>query len=103
MKELQDEMRDFSKIAEKQQEEMQAKREEYGNNRNLIDGLEFVKKSPQVIWGESPEFFYQRSVHNVNMSNVPYEAITNYVKVALTPPDIKTTLAKFNPPKPLEA
>ena len=103
MKELQDEMRDFSKIAEKQQEEMQAKREEYGNNRNLIDGLEFVKKSPQVIWGESPEFFYQRSVHNVNMSNVPYEAITNYVKVALTPPDIKMTLAKFNPPKPLEA
>lgn len=101
--ELQDDMKDFSRIAEEQQKEMKAKMDEYGMNRNLIDGLEFVKKTPRIIWGESPELYYQRSVHSGNMAEVPYIAIRNYVKVALTPPDIKISLAEFEKSGSMEA
>ena len=78
-----------------QMREMKAKREEYGNNRNLIDGLEFVKKSPQVIWGESPDEFYYRSVHAGNMADVPYKAIKNYVKINTSIPTLKESLAQI--------
>ena len=95
MEELQEDMEEFQEMAKRQEAEMKAKREEYGNNRNLIDGLEFVKKSPQVIWGESPDEFYYRSVHAGNMADVPYKAIKNYVKINTSIPTLKESLAQI--------
>lgn len=93
--ELQEDMEEFQEMAKRQEAEMKAKREEYGNNRNLINGLEFVKKSPQVIWGESPDEFYYRSVHAGNMADVSYKAIKNYVKINTSIPTLKESLAQI--------
>ncbi len=99
MAELQEDVAEFKSMAEKQEAEMRAKREEYGNNRNLIDGMEFVKKSPQIIWGESPSEFYYRSTHAGNMADVCYRSIRNYVKVNTTVPTIKESLARLMAPE----
>lgn len=56
-----------------------------------------VSMSPFVIFGESPDDFYNRTVHSGNIGVVGIDAISSYVDVALTLPKLSQTLrGSFN-------
>lgn len=56
-----------------------------------------VAMSPFVIFGESPDDFYNRTVHSGNIGVVGIDAISSYVDVALTLPKLSQTLrGSFN-------
>lgn len=48
--------------------------------------------SPFVVFGESPDDFFNRTVHSGNIGTQTIEAVTNYVQVALTLPKLAETL-----------
>ena len=56
-----------------------------------------VSMSPFIIFGESPDDFYNRTVHSGNIGVVGIDAISSYVDVALTLPKLSQTLrGSFN-------
>jgi len=50
--------------------------------------------SPFVIFGESPEDFYNRTVHSGNIGVLGITAISSYVDIALTLPKLNDTLGE---------
>lgn len=58
--------------------------------KDLLDGNTML--SPFVIFGESPNDFYNRTVHSGNIGVLGIEAITSYVDIALTLPKLNETL-----------
>ena len=52
--------------------------------------------SPFVIFGESPNDFYNRTVHSGNIGILGIDSITSYVDIALTLPKINDTLEGNN-------
>lgn len=57
---------------------------------NLLKGDSLL--SPFVIFGESCDDFYNRTVHAGNIGTVAFDAIHNYVDIALTLPKLDTTV-----------
>lgn len=51
-----------------------------------------VALNPMIIWGETPQEFYNRTVHSGNIGVLGIEAISSYVDVALTLPKLSTTV-----------
>lgn len=56
----------------------------------LLDGN--VRLDPFIIFGESPNDFYQRTVHSGNIGVLGIEAVSNYVDIALQLPKISQTI-----------
>lgn len=56
-----------------------------------IDPFEFIGRSPQIVFGESPDDFYSRTVHSGNIGVVGISAVTSFVDRALTLPDVHDT------------
>ena len=80
-----DQQRDFNLFIEEQTkllEEAQA----------LLDGNTWL--SPFVVFGESPEEFYNRTVHYGNIGTLGITAISSYVDIALTLPKLNDTLGE---------
>ena len=59
---------------------------------DLLDNTSFL--SPFVIFGEKPEDFYNRTVHSGNIGIVGINAISYYVDIALTLPNLNDTLGE---------
>lgn len=59
---------------------------------DLLDNTSFL--SPFVIFGETPEDFYNRTVHSGNIGIVGINAISYYVDIALTLPKLNDTLGE---------
>ena len=57
---------------------------------NLLEVSHFL--SPFVIFGESPDDFYNRTIHAGNVGVLGISAISNYVDIALTLPKAADTL-----------
>lgn len=51
--------------------------------------------APLIIEGETPESFYQRTVHSGNIGIVGIEAISQYVDMSLTLPTFSNTIGEF--------
>jgi hypothetical protein len=58
----------------------------------LLDGNTWL--SPFVVFGESPEEFYNRTVHYGNIGTLGITAISSYVDIALTLPKLNDTLGE---------
>ena len=80
---LQDEYTDFLGQAKKQDEALQTA-------ANLLKDTSIL--SPFVIFGESPDDFFNRTCHAGNIGIVAIDAIHNYVDIALTLPKLDTTV-----------
>jgi hypothetical protein len=59
-------------------------------SKQLLENNNFL--SPFVIFGESPEDFYNRTVHSGNIGILGITAISSYVDIALTLPKLNDTL-----------
>lgn len=62
--------------------------------QNLLEGNSWL--NPMFILGESPDSFYQRTVHSGNIGIVGIEAISQYVDLALTLPTLSNTIGEFS-------
>lgn len=80
---LQDEYTDFLGQAKEQDEALQTA-------ANLLKDTSIL--SPFVIFGESPDDFFNRTSHAENIGIVAIDAIHNYVDIALTLPKLDTTV-----------
>ena len=52
--------------------------------------------TPFVVFGESPDDFYRRTVHSGNIGTLSYDYIHNYVDMNLTLPKLAQTIGDFN-------
>jgi hypothetical protein len=83
MKSLQGEYQDFALFVEEQTKLLDEAKE-------LLETDSIL--SPFVIFGESPNDFYNRTVHSGNIGIAGIDAITNYVDIALTLPKLPDTI-----------
>lgn len=65
----------------------------------LLDSAKDLLKTsnllnPYIIFGESPETFYNRTVHSGNIGVLSIGAISNYVDIALTLPKLNETIGE---------
>jgi hypothetical protein len=84
---LMDQYREFGNYVEHQTELLE-------KAKDLLD--QQVMLSPFIIFGETPEDFYNRTVHSGNIGVLGVDAVTYYCDVALTLPTIKNTLGVTN-------
>ena len=57
--------------------------------QDLLNGT--VRLDPIIIWGETPDEFYQRTVHSGNIGIVGIEAVASFVETSLTLPKLSDT------------
>lgn len=62
--------------------------------QSLLDNQTLI--SPMVIFGESPQDFYNRTVHSGNIGIAGIDAVSMYVTSALTLPKLDETLGENN-------
>lgn len=85
MKDLQSEISSFGKYVEDQYKLLETAQE-------LLDTHHLL--SPFVIFGESPNDFYNRTTHSGNIGVLGISAISSYVDIALTLPKLNDTLGE---------
>lgn len=61
--------------------------------QELLEGNNLL--SPFVLFGESPNDFYNRTVHSGNIGVIGISAITNYVDAALTLPKLNASIGEM--------
>jgi hypothetical protein len=61
--------------------------------QDLLDGN--VHLDPIIIWGETPDELYQRTVHSGNIGIVGIEAVSSFVETRLTLPKLTDTLGEL--------
>lgn len=84
---LKTEMEDFSSLVSEQSKELEAANKLLESNTYLF---------PFMVPGESPDDFYNRTVHSGNIGIVGFEAVSNYVETALTLPTFSTTFGEIS-------
>jgi hypothetical protein len=82
-KELTNQFQTFKEFAETANEEIERAQKLLENDNSL---------SPFVIFGESPQDYYNRTVHSGNIGVSSLSAVSSYVDIALTLPKIDDTL-----------
>lgn len=83
MGDLKDAMKDFEAFKDSAQKELDEANKLLETNNHL---------SPFTIFGESPNDFYNRTVHSGNAGINAITAVTNYVDMALTLPKLNDTI-----------
>lgn len=71
-------------------QEVEQKTELLEETRKLLENS--TRLNPMVIFGESPDAFYNRTVHSGNVGVHLYSTIESYVDMALTLPTLANTL-----------
>lgn len=82
----------FDAYATAQQEELDAAKDLLGLADPNLDLLMFGGAQPLILFGESPEFFYNRMAHTGNPGAESLNLIQNFVKNSITLPTIEETL-----------
>ena len=67
-------------------DELEKKRELLDTSR-LLDPFEFIRTEPLINLNESPDNFFERTVHNNNVGVIGFEAISSYVDISLQLPE----------------
>lgn len=57
-----------------------------------VDPFMFIGQAPRVVFGESPQDYYTRTIHSGNIGALGPDVIENYVGVALKLPSANSTL-----------
>lgn len=57
-----------------------------------LDPFTFVGREPKVMFGESPESFYQRTIHSGNIGTAIYDGVSNFVELSLQLPDLNNSV-----------
>lgn len=70
--------------------EVEAKKKKLEEAQNLLEHNNWL--TPEIIFGESPNDFYQRTVHSGNIGVLSLDAISSYVDISLTLPKLTDTL-----------
>lgn len=89
--EYQAEAQAFNLMAEEKWAEL-AEIEKSLDTSGLLDPFTFVGKKPITILGETPESFYNRTIHAGNIGTLAFDAINHHVENALRLPTINDTL-----------
>lgn len=84
---LSDEYSEFAKFVEEQTKLLESAQDLLGQNNHL---------SPVVVFGESPDDFYNRTVHAGNIGTLGFAAVSNYVDTALKLPKFNETIGESN-------
>lgn len=92
MKDLMEESKQFWEEAEEKTESLEAG-QELLETSNLIDPFEFIEAGQYFNPDESPEEFYNRTIHAGNVGIIGLDAIHNFVDYKLTLPQTKSTLS----------
>lgn len=85
------ELQEFQSMKEEALEELQKAQDLLGT-QGLLDPLSFTGLQPMVIHGETPDNYYNRTVHSGNVGVLSYEIIENFVDISLRLPTIQDTL-----------
>lgn len=72
------------------EKEMESQNKLLDTAQSLLDNTHTL--SPLIILGETPNDFYQRTVHSGNIGVLGIDAVTNYVDIALQLPKLSETI-----------
>jgi hypothetical protein len=81
----------FNLLAEQQFKELEDIRKSL-ETITPLNPYEFVGMQPFIVLGETPDNFYQRTVHSGNIGAKAIDAVTNYAEIALRLPTPQDTL-----------
>lgn len=93
IQQIQGEMTEFSLISEQKWAELEDVKNLLGKE-NLIDPFEFIGQVPKVIFGETPDQFYTRSVHSGNIGVLALDANSSFIDISLTLPQLPQTFGE---------
>lgn len=93
IQQIQGEMTEFSLIAEQKWAELEEVKNLLGKE-NLLDPFEFIGKEPRVIFGESPDQFYNRTIHSGNIGVMALDANSSFIDISLTLPPLPQTFGE---------
>lgn len=79
--------------AEAFEKEMDTKTKLLEETQRLLDQNVFL--TPMIIWGETPDDFYQRTVHSGNIGIVGIDAVSSYVEMQLRLPKLSDSVGAF--------
>lgn len=91
---VQQDMTDFGTYATGQFDALKTQQDQLGLNAYNHE-LDFVTLQPMVVWGESPNDLYARTVHSGNIGVVSYDLVSGYVGQALTLPKLNQVEEDF--------
>lgn len=60
--------------------------------QNVVNPYLFIGKVPMTIWGESPQSFYERTIHSGNIGTKAFDFVHNYVEQQVRLPSIEDTV-----------
>ena len=93
IKQIQGEMTEFSLIADQKWAELEEVKNLLGKE-NLIDPFEFIGKEPKIIFGETPQDFFTRTVHSGNVGVLGIDMISSFADLSLTLPKLPQTFGE---------
>lgn len=85
IRDLQYDYEQFMDIIETEQEKLDKAKMELTYNNYL---------SPEIIFGEKPEDYYNRTVHSGNIGTLAIDAVSSYVDIALTLPKLQQSVGE---------
>ena len=91
---LKSDMNDLIGEAKSLLDEEKADTEILKTAQQLLDNN--IHLDPFVIFGESSQDFYNRTIHSGNIGVIGLDAISSYVDIALTLPKLSNTVEGFN-------
>lgn len=65
------------------------------DTKSLIDPFEFVAETPMIVWGESPQDLYGRTVHSGNIGVLTLDVPGSYVSNSLALPTFQHTAMEW--------
>lgn len=87
---IQAELADLTQVQSEFTKEMEAQMKLLDNAQDLLEPSKLLH--PFTIFGESPNDFYNRTVHSGNIGTMSISSVTNYVDLSLTLPKFSETV-----------
>lgn len=87
---IQAELADLTQVQSEFTKEMEAQLKLLDNAQDLLEPTRLLH--PFTIFGESPDDFYNRTVHSGNIGTMVLSSVTNYVELSLTLPKFSETV-----------
>lgn len=81
----------FTELTETRMKELEVAKDLLGTE-GLIDPFEFIGMEPLYFAGESPDDFYQRTIHQGNPGALVFDYLESHVDISLTLPTIHSTI-----------
>tara|TARA_B110000902_G_scaffold77495_1_gene92130 strand:+ start:11670 stop:13949 length:2280 start_codon:yes stop_codon:yes gene_type:complete len=90
-----DEFAEFAATSKTKWEELEAANKLLDTNPGILDLGLITRQVPLIVVGESPEAYYNRTIHSGNVGVQTLKFIQNYVPISLKLPEVKDTTKDF--------